>query len=244
MLTATENSGYSFKEAQRLFLPTDPKLCYNNWGTYGPVISGGAFYKWSENVQIGGGIMTDYVTQDWVLNPVKVVKSYFLVDVNLCKWCEASVGLAVIVKSDLLHGSGMLPLNITVGDTPAMVESTMPAHLLYLASNPDANQAGLYTLGRIISTPVLVVWGIICVLLLITLKLVVKLLFKDLELAMQPCWDSIVSSTTEKCGSQDTPLEASLRAWPDGVDVLMNGSVTRTRMVAILIVSTRSSFKR
>lgn len=172
--------------------------------------------------------MTDYVTQDWVLNPAKVVKSYFLVDVDPSKWCEASVGLAVSVKSDLLHGSGIPLLNISVGDIPVTVDSTMLAHLLYLAGNPDANQAGLYTLGRIISTPVLVVWGIICVLLPITLKLVVKLLFKDLELAMQPCWDSIVSRTAEKCGSQDTPLEASLRAWPDGVDVLMNDSVTRT----------------
>ncbi|KAG0341967.1 hypothetical protein BG000_007415 [Podila horticola] len=66
MFAATDNAGYNCEEAQRLFLPTDPKLCHNNRGMYSPVISGGggAFYKWSGNVQIGGGIMTDYVTND------------------------------------------------------------------------------------------------------------------------------------------------------------------------------------
>lgn len=154
------------------------------------------------------------------MSPVKVVKSYFLVDVDSSKWREATVGLALNVKSDILHGSGMPPPNIRVGDTPVTVDSTMLAHILYLAGSPDANPVGSYTHGRIVSTPDLVVWGIICVLLPISLKLVVKLLFKDLEPAMQPCWDSIVSSTTIRCGFQDTPLEVSPRAarWRGCVD--------------------------
>ncbi|KAF9315560.1 hypothetical protein BG003_002913 [Podila horticola] len=66
MFAASDNAGYNCEEAQRLFLPTDPKLCYNNRGMYSPVISsgGGAFYKWNGNVQIGGGIMTGYMTND------------------------------------------------------------------------------------------------------------------------------------------------------------------------------------
>ncbi|KAG0093017.1 hypothetical protein BGZ93_008072 [Podila epicladia] len=230
MYAASDNAGYDCKVAQRLFLPQDPELCYDNWGLYGPVIiGGGAFYKWSGNVQIGGGIMTDYVTRGWVVNPVKIVKSYFLVDVDPSKWRESTVGLALNVKSDISLNSLRRPLNITaMGDTPVTVDSTMLAHLLYLVGSPDANPVGSYALGRIISTPVLVVWGIICVLLPISLQLAVKLWFKDLELAMQPCWESIVSSATGRRGFQDKPLDVSLRTRQGGVDVLMNGSVSRT----------------
>lgn len=228
--------GFNCSVAQDMFVEGDPSLCFDNWVEGNPSVNGGGMYiNRTGSVQTSGAILTEVIFGMWHQMSVKTVKSYYRVQVDPRLWKERTALLGKSILSDssatAIYGSGQQarpPLNFQLGSTPVAVDDEVLAHLLFLVGSGDVVQVGSYGIGRTFSVATLVIWGLMIIVLPIAVYIIVLLFFKDLAIAMNHCWDAVMSSATFGRNFQGKSVKVSLHPTPDGrAGVLINQSALR-----------------
>lgn len=228
--------GFNCSVAQTMFVEGDPSLCFDNWVEGNPSVRGGGLYiNRTGSVQTMGAILTEDLHGMWHQMSVKTVRSFYRVNVDPRLWKERTVLLGKSIVSDAsataIFGSSQqarLPLDFQLGSTPVTVDDEVLAHLLYLVGSADAVQVGSYGIGRSFSIVALVIWGFMVIVLPVAVYILVILYFKDLAIAMNHCWDAVMSSVTLGRNLQGKPVKVSLHPMPHGqAGVLINQSALR-----------------
>ncbi|KAF8930539.1 hypothetical protein BGZ52_000995 [Haplosporangium bisporale] len=214
--------GFNCSVAQDMFVEGDPSLCFDNWVEGNPSVNGGGMYmNRTGSVQTSGAILTEIIYGMWHQMSVKTVKSTVLLGKSIVSDSSATA----------IYGSGQEarpPLDFQLGSTPVAVDDDVLAHLLFLVGSGDVVQVGSYGIGRTFSAATLVIWGLMIIALPIAIYIVVVLFFKELAIAMNHCWDAVMSSATFGRNFQGGPLKVSLHPTPDGrAGVLINHSALR-----------------